>query len=431
MSDWSKEVVSQLEWKDFMWPILSGLCLGFENILYLYSLTWADASKTVGIESTYPLFVIIWSFFFLNERIAPLTYVGIALSLVGSVVLSFDVLKSLYSNITAKYPRFKKRHEQFMLIEKEKREKMAEDAAKKSRNRYYGRFWYPFIKQVDECRMKNYKGDIAELVDRGLESEKYYDKEQEEGYVSEGDTAHIEAFDPYNAPDLVYEEEMEGNYGDSFDDYLGDYDDDEGKESGGNGSKAGEEMSEVANSEVGTNDTPLLVKTNNKKTTKTKAPGHKRPWLLDLIIRNRRVITGLLPIPIIMSGNDFFAKVSVGNMPVNNVSALNTMSFGVVLLGIFFTREARAHFATEFKYNVMFAVFNEALSIFTNYLLILGMSGLSASLVSSLSATRPLFILFFEKLFGLSKDSVHQILAFKLLPIVVVIGGAILMTLSA
>ena len=469
MGDWSKEAMSGLEWTDFLMPVLSGLCLGFENIMFLSSLTWADASKAVGIESTYPLFVIIWSFFFLNERIAPLAYLGIALSLIGSAVLSFDILKSVYSNITAKYPRFKKRHEHFVLVEKEKHEKMAEEAAKKSNNKYYGRFWYPFIKQVDECRMKNYKGDLHELVAKSSVNSLYYDaenadpslithdayedssssnsnnnnnndnssssngkdKEDDEG---SGDSNENEiggekketraAYDPYLAPDLVYkEDEDEDDFYDSDDDEYFDNDD-------GTDSAVEEEEEEMGNFST---DSVLLGKKrrrrrNNNKNDKKKK---KKPWLLDLLIRNRRVITGLLPIPVIMSGNDFFAKVSVGNMPVNNVSAINSVAFGTVLICTLFTRKARSHFFDEFKYNILFVVLIEALSIFTNYLMILGMNGLSASLVSSLSSTRPLFILVFEKLLGLSKDSVQQIVGFKLLPIIVIICGAILMTLSA
>ena len=447
MGDWSKEAMSGLKWTAYLWPILSGICLGFGNMFLLSSLAWADASKAVGIESIYPLFVIIWSYFFLEERIAPLAYLGMFFALAGSIVLSFDILKSMYASITAKYPRFKKYHEHFVLVEKEKHESMAKDAAKKSSNKYYGRCWYPFIKKIDEYRMKNYSGSLHDLIEsgsantfyyktdrRGASRDQYEDSDsgsdEEGGGDSGNDKKNRHIHDPYMAPDLVY---MEGE----------DDDDEEEEEEMGNmegvveesdGEEYGKEYYGTDNErseEMGTFAADKRRKRRKKKGSEKK----KKHWALELISRNRRVITGLLPIPLFMSGNDFFAKLSVDGlseddkaMPANNVSAINTVCFGLVLVFLLLKPRTRKHFLDEFRYNVMFAIFIEALSVFTNYLMIIAMSALDASIVSSLSSTRPFFILIFEKMFRLSKDSVQQIAGFKLLPIIFIIAGSIIMT---
>lgn len=439
MSDWSKEALSEVLWSDFLFAFLSGICFGCETFMYFYALTWADASKTVGIESTYPIFVMIWSYFILDEHINPHAYIGIVLALIGSLALSFDVLKSLYSYITAKYPRFKKHHEHFVLVEKEKHELMAEDLVKKSKNKYYGRFWYPFIKQVDECRMKNYKGDLNELIDRGLDKDRYYAAESEDEFQSESDK--LKYFDPYNAPDLVYLQD-ESDSSDSSED------------AGGDESDVGEEgdveemvgvVGSINNDDPFSLEEPESEPDNGKRSSqkrnsrsiegdrkRNKKKGNNKNtlrWIVDLFARNKRVITGLLPIPVILSGNDFLAKLVVERMPSNNTSALNTMGFGVVLITILLTREGRKGFIPEFKYNLVFCMMAEVLSVITNYLVIKALEYHPASLVSSLSATRPFFILIFEKVFGLSKDSVGHIVGFKLVPILFVIAGAIILTM--
>ena len=501
MGDWSKEAMSGLKWTAYMWPILSGLSLGLENKFLLSSLAWADASKAVGIESTYPLFVLIWSYFFLDERIAPLAYLGIFLALAGSIVLSFDVLKSIYAYVTAKYSRFKKYHEHFVLIEKEKHESMAKDAAKKSSNKYYGRCWYPFIKTIDECRMKNYSGNLHDLIESGSANTLYYspdrliasrdqyedsdsDEEIGEGEEGGGESGMSErrtgkrkrVHDPYMAPDLVYkededdedddeyekftylnqkrslfsEEEMQGmEYYDVNNEYseeavsMRDINDESNSENdardyhNGMDSEGSEEMGNFAS----TKSLEIDMKRTRRRRRRRKDENEgkkKKIWILELINRNKRVITGLLPIPVFMSGNDFFAKLSVDGfsedektMPTNNVSAINSISLGLVLLCTLFTPKARKHFVDEFKYNVLFSILIEGFNIFANYLIFIAMDGLSASLVSSLSSTRPFFILIFEKLCGLSKDSVQQIIGFKLPPILVTITGAIIIALAA
>ena len=132
-----------------------------------------------------------------------------------------------------------------------------------------------------------------------------------------------------------------------------------------------------------------------------------------------------------MSGNDFFAKVSVGNMNHNNVSGLNSIGLGIVLSCMLFKKDVRAHYIDELKFNWFFCTFIEVISIATTYFIICGMIGLEAPIVSSLSSSRPLFVLIFETIFRVSKVPVSHCFAFKLLPIILVIAGTVIMGIYA
>ena len=143
----------------------------------------------------------------------------------------------------------------------------------------------------------------------------------------------------------------------------------------------------------------------------------------------KKIVLGLLPMPIFMSGNDFFAKLAVGGINTNNVSALNSLGLGVILACMALKKEARDHFVDEVKYNWLHCIIVESLTVLANYLLIRGMVGLPAYIVSSLSASRPLFILVLETALGVSRDSAKHCFGFKLFPIICTVSGVILMTM--
>lgn len=145
----------------------------------------------------------------------------------------------------------------------------------------------------------------------------------------------------------------------------------------------------------------------------------------------RKIVFGLLPLPLLLSGNDFFAKLAVDGLDSNAVTGFNSVGLGFVLFLMIIKSESRKYFLSELKYNVFFCIFNELLTIICNYLMIVGMIGLAAPIVSALSATRPLFVLILETIFRISKVPVSQCFGFKLFPIVCIIGGAILMTVAS
>src|SRR3989338_9641003 len=81
--DWS-----EISYKAMLVPIFTGILYGFQVLLYYYFLKKEDVSTLVGFVYTYPLFVAILSFFFLNEILSITSYIGMILILTGVLMLS-------------------------------------------------------------------------------------------------------------------------------------------------------------------------------------------------------------------------------------------------------------------------------------------------------------------------------------------------------
>eukprot|EP01105_Mastigella_eilhardi_P027174 TRINITY_DN8236_c0_g1_i1.p1 TRINITY_DN8236_c0_g1~~TRINITY_DN8236_c0_g1_i1.p1 ORF type:complete len:331 (+),score=97.78 TRINITY_DN8236_c0_g1_i1:81-1073(+) len=83
---WTLSVVSMT----FVWPVLAGVLLGAGTVLYLFALEGADVSKVVSLENTYPLLVTFLSCVVLNDKITPVGYLGIGITVAGAMLLSVD-----------------------------------------------------------------------------------------------------------------------------------------------------------------------------------------------------------------------------------------------------------------------------------------------------------------------------------------------------
>ena len=340
--------MSGLTWVDFLMPILSGVSLGLYTIFYFFAIEWAEASKVAGIESIYPLFVALWSFIFLHETIQPMTYLGIALAVIGGCVLSSDALKIIYKTVLRNTESCSARNAEFLEKERATEEEVREEEAKKMQTKGYGEWWYPFKKRCAQ--------------------------DKEVSKVGEGEQDPLLGEQGENEDDEYTEISVNGNI----------------QEETGNGEET----------------------------------ASRGKYL-------RKIILGVLPIPILMSGNDFFAKISVGNLHRNNVSGLNSLGLGAVLVCMLFRKDVREHYLDELKFNWFFCAIIEVMSISATYLIICGMIGLEAPIVSSLTASRPLFVLIFETIFRVSKVPVSHCFGFKLLPILCVIAGTIIMSVYA
>lgn len=141
--DWRLSVLKALSWKDFVYPLLSGVSLGLSTVLYFFAMEWADPSKVVGIMAIYPLFVILWSLIFLDDSIKPLACVGIAITIFGGFLLSIEGLKKFYRYILGKIPSCAERRDIFDENEEAKKRLAAEADMEKRVNKGYGECWYP------------------------------------------------------------------------------------------------------------------------------------------------------------------------------------------------------------------------------------------------------------------------------------------------
>lgn len=366
---------------DYIYPILSGICLGICASLYFFALEWAEVSRVVGLESIYPLFVTLWSYIFLDDKIEPIGYLGIFFATFGGIVMSFDALRILFSAIITnvyKCSNFQKRY-----FENEERKKMeAEKSDAEGDN--YGACWmfcriYGVPYRLREGGVKNDEtSDLEKALIDSSENSVNVDKEDYVSVMSSDDEEPVMS-DSIPSFKLIYDKE--------------------------------EEIKEKKKKKV----KKELMKQNKKMSDKFET------------IKNFLL---LIPIPIAMSGNDFFAKVSVSSMPINNVSALNSIGFGSVLILFIVSKNSRKHFWDEVKYNWFYGIVSEFLTILSTYLVIVGMTGLSAPIVSALSSLRPFFLLISETALRISTDSVYQCIGFKLFPILFIVAGVILITFS-
>ncbi|MFH0798388.1 MAG: EamA family transporter [Candidatus Woesearchaeota archaeon] len=80
--DWSK-----YGFGSYVYAIIAGVIMGAEYYLYYYALRKEDASSVIGFIYFYPVMVSILSFLFLGELLSWTSYVGMALVLVGVMLL--------------------------------------------------------------------------------------------------------------------------------------------------------------------------------------------------------------------------------------------------------------------------------------------------------------------------------------------------------
>lgn len=84
---------SNITINDLFFPAISGLIFGSTFFIYYYLLRKEDVSDIIGLVYVYPIIVAILSFLFLNERLSLISYLGMALILLGVIFLSIKTKK--------------------------------------------------------------------------------------------------------------------------------------------------------------------------------------------------------------------------------------------------------------------------------------------------------------------------------------------------
>ena len=77
------------ERNDLGWSFLSGLFLSLHFAFWIASLKYTSVASSVVLVTTHPVFVGIGAWLFLNERLGPSLIFGIALSVLGSGLISY------------------------------------------------------------------------------------------------------------------------------------------------------------------------------------------------------------------------------------------------------------------------------------------------------------------------------------------------------
>lgn len=79
--------------KDLLFPAIAGILLGLQLCFYFLILQKEDVSNLVGLIYTYPILIALLSYLFLNELLSLTAYIGIAITLAGTVILSVRIRK--------------------------------------------------------------------------------------------------------------------------------------------------------------------------------------------------------------------------------------------------------------------------------------------------------------------------------------------------
>lgn len=147
-------------------------------------------------------------------------------------------------------------------------------------------------------------------------------------------------------------------------------------------------------------------------------------------IRSKFTLWSIVSLIVVVALYEFFIKIATTNLPELNGIAVSQMFVGItVLLGLF-NKKIRTGFPRELK-NIKWAMLNETttfLGMFTTYF---AMSGLPATIVSSIAAAQPLAVLILEAFVNkiglkISKNTdFHK----KIIPISLIVLGVIVLYL--
>ena len=149
---------------------------------------------------------------------------------------------------------------------------------------------------------------------------------------------------------------------------------------------------------------------------------------------SKNIIRNLLPILLLIfltAFYEFSVKVSTINMPLVNGIAITMIFTGLATLPAFFKKKIREGFTTEIN-NFKWAVIIESLTflgVLTSYF---AMTGLPATVVSSIAASQPLAVLILESLAVMAGVNISHQAKFrdKILPILLIVLGVVLLALA-
>lgn len=93
-----KRIWCNLNKKERYLSLLSGLFLSFHFITWISSLRYTSVASSVVLVQTSPIFVAVGSYFFIHEKPTKLTFLGMAIALIGSILIGLsDFSGNFYS----------------------------------------------------------------------------------------------------------------------------------------------------------------------------------------------------------------------------------------------------------------------------------------------------------------------------------------------
>lgn len=141
----------------------------------------------------------------------------------------------------------------------------------------------------------------------------------------------------------------------------------------------------------------------------------------------------LVPLTVLLALTEFLAKVATASLNTFNVCSINFFSFGFFMFCIVFVTPLKGfkYFVSEFKRNWIFCILSDVLTLSAQFLLIFAMSGMSASVVSSLAAIQPFGTLMLERVFGVASDNFKECVTYKVFPVILIVAGVVILSVAA
>ena len=141
----------------------------------------------------------------------------------------------------------------------------------------------------------------------------------------------------------------------------------------------------------------------------------------------------LIPLTVLLALTEFLAKVATASLNTFNVCSINFFAFGFFMFCIVFVTPLKGfkYFVSEFKRNWIFCIISDVLTLSAQFLLIFAMSGMSASVVSSLAAIQPFGTLMLERVFGVASDNFKECVTYKVFPVILIVAGVVILSVAA
>lgn len=76
-----------------LWSVLAGIFYSLAILFYYLALEKVEVSRFAPVLSSIPIFVLIFAFIFLNERLLPIHYLGIVFIVFGAAIISYKKVK--------------------------------------------------------------------------------------------------------------------------------------------------------------------------------------------------------------------------------------------------------------------------------------------------------------------------------------------------
>jgi drug/metabolite transporter (DMT)-like permease len=89
-----RQQLQALSRSDLRYALLGGVCLALHFIFWISSLEFTSVASSVVLVTTNPIFVALGSYFLLKEPVTMSLIVGIAISLVGGVLIGYGIFSA-------------------------------------------------------------------------------------------------------------------------------------------------------------------------------------------------------------------------------------------------------------------------------------------------------------------------------------------------